>query len=222
MHVLVGLGNPGAQYAANRHNIGFMAIDAIQARHGFSPWRSRFSAEISAGRIGSAKVLLIKPTTFMNLSGQAVGEAVRFYKLDAQDVTVLHDELDVDPGRTRIKRGGGHGGHNGLVSGYVLRDFPKADQPWVEALCDEVARSIELALDGKDSDLNARLNEATASFRASTSAPQREQPSKSAPQASTPKGRSHIRQARQTKPTQMPKSGPMADMLKKLLGNKDT
>eukprot|EP00752_Nemacystus_decipiens_P019484 g17540.t1 len=152
-------------------------------------------ADISEGRIGSHKVLLAKPTTFMNLSGQAGGEIARFYKLETDAISVIHDELDLEPGRTRIKRGGGHGGHNGLksldahlgkeyrrlrfgighpghrdlVSGYVLKDFPKADQPWVEALCDEVARSIELALDGKDSDLNARLNEATAQWRADPS-----------------------------------------------------
>lgn len=242
MHLLVGLGNPGGQYAKNRHNIGFMAVDAIHARHGFSPWRSRFSAHVSEGRIGDHKVLLAKPTTFMNLSGQAAGEIARFYKLEASNVTVIHDELDLEPGRTRIKVGGGYGGHNGLksldahlgkdyrrirlgighpghkdlVSGYVLRDFAKADQPWVEALCDEMARSIDLALDGKDSDLNARLNEATAQYRSDKPATEKKPKS-----PGTGGGQSHIRQARQTKPMQAPKTGPMADMLKKLLGNKD-
>ncbi len=245
MHVVVGLGNPGAQYAGNRHNIGFMAVDAIHARHGFAPWRSRFSADISEGRIGAHKVLLIKPTTFMNLSGQAVGEVVRFYKLDAADVTVLHDELDLDPGRTRIKVGGGHGGHNGLksmdahlgkdyrrirlgighpghrdlVSSYVLHDFPKADQSWVEALTDEVARSLDLMLDGKDSDLNARLNEATAPWRKADKKSDDAQPKASKP--AQPKAQSHIRQARQTQTPKVPTKGPMADMLKKLLGGKD-
>lgn len=249
MHLLVGLGNPGGQYAGNRHNIGFMAVDAIHARHGFSPWRSRFSAQVSEGRIGNHKVLLAKPTTFMNLSGQAAGEITRFYKLDASDVTAIHDELDLEPGRTRIKVGGGHGGHNGLksldahlgkdyrrirlgighpghkdlVSGYVLRDFAKADEPWVEALCDEMARSIDLALDGKDSDLNARLNEATANWRKSEDKPAKTQKPKS---SGTGGGQSHIRQARQTNkpnvPKSGPKTGPMADMLKKLLGGKDT
>lgn len=249
MHLLVGLGNPGGRYAKNRHNIGFMAVDAIHARHGFSPWRSRFSAHVSEGRIGDHKVLLAKPTTFMNLSGQAAGEIARFYKLDASDVTAIHDELDLEPGRTRIKVGGGHGGHNGLksldahlgkdyrrirlgighpghkdlVSGYVLRDFAKADEPWVEALCDEMARSIDLALDGKDSDLNARLNEATANWRKSEDKPAKTQKPKS---SSAGGGQSHIRQARQTNKPNMPKSGlktgPMADMLKKLLGGKDT
>lgn len=242
MHLLVGLGNPGGQYAKNRHNIGFMAVDAIHERHGFAPWRSRFSALISEGRIGKHKVLLAKPTTFMNLSGQAAGEIARFYKLEPGDVTVIHDELDLEPGRTRIKSGGGHGGHNGLksldahlgkdyrrirlgighpghrdlVSGYVLKDFPKADEPWVEAVSDELARSIALALEGKDSDLNARLNEATAQFKAEKPAKaQKPKP------ASTGGAQSHIRQARQTKTPKVPTKGPMADMLKKLLGNKD-
>ncbi|MFN3169973.1 MAG: aminoacyl-tRNA hydrolase [Hyphomicrobiales bacterium] len=248
MHLLVGLGNPGGQYAGNRHNIGFMAVDAIHARHGFSPWRSRFSSQVSEGRIGDHKVLLAKPTTYMNLSGQAVGEIARFYKLDASDVTAIHDELDLEPGRTRIKVGGGHGGHNGLksldahlgkdyrrirlgighpghkdlVSGYVLRDFAKADEPWVEALCDEMARSIDLALDGKDGDLNARLNEATANWRKYEDKPAKAQKAKSFGAGG---GQSDIRQARQPNkpnvPKSGPKTGPMADMLKKLLGNKD-
>ena len=250
MHLLVGLGNPGGQYAGNRHNIGFMALDAIHARHGFPPWRSRFSAQISEGRIGDHKVLLAKPTTFMNLSGQAVGEIARFYKLEPGDVTAIHDELDLEPGRTRIKVGGGHGGHNGLksldahlgkdyrrirlgighpghkdlVSGYVLKDFPKADQPWLEALCEELSRSIDLALDGKDSDLNARLNEATAPWRVDKPKDDGKSASAQSQQASKPasKGQSHIRAARQPKPGQVPKTGPMADMLKKLLGTKDT
>ncbi|MEM6381746.1 MAG: aminoacyl-tRNA hydrolase [Pseudomonadota bacterium] len=246
MQVIVGLGNPGAQYARNRHNIGFMAVDSIHERHGFSPWRSRFSAETAEGRIGSQKVLLLKPTTFMNLSGQAVGEALRFYKLDPSDVSVVHDELDLDQGRTRIKRGGGHGGHNGLksldthigkdyrrvrlgighpghkdlVSGYVLKDFPKADEQWVEALCDELARSTDLLIEGKDSDLNSRLNEATVSFRQSTP-----NDAKVAQKTAAAKGRSHIRQARvpsaNTPQSKVPEKGPMADMLRTLFGTKD-
>ncbi|MGD1886359.1 MAG: aminoacyl-tRNA hydrolase [Cohaesibacteraceae bacterium] len=246
MHLIVGLGNPGAGYAGNRHNIGFMAVDAIHDRHGFAPWRSRFSGEVSEGRIGSHKVLLIKPTTFMNLSGQAVGEAARFYKLESDAITVFHDELDLEPSRTRIKRGGGHGGHNGLksldahlgkdyrrirvgighpghkdlVSDYVLKDFPKADLPWVEALTDEAARSIELVLDGKDSDLNARLNEATAQWRPANANSKHQPKSQPAKPKGPAKAQSHIRHARQTAPAQAPNSGPMADMLKKLFGDK--
>ena len=160
MKLLVGLGNPGTKYARNRHNIGFMALDQIASDHGFSPWKSKFQAQICEGNLGGVKVLLLKPQTFMNLSGQAVGEALRFYKLTSADVTVLHDELDLAPGKCRVKQGGGHAGHNGLrslhshigadyarvrlgighpghkdaVAGYVLRDFPKADETWLDDL----------------------------------------------------------------------------------------
>ncbi len=160
MILFTGLGNPGAKYAGNRHNIGFMAVDQIATDHGFGPWRSKFQGQISEGRLGQQKVLLLKPGTFMNLSGQAVGEAMRFYKLTADDVTVFHDELDLAPGKVRVKQGGGHAGHNGLrslhahigpdyqrvrlgighpghkdrVSGYVLSDFAKADQDWLSDL----------------------------------------------------------------------------------------
>src|SRR6056297_2960105 len=158
MQLFVGLGNPGAKYARNRHNIGFMAVDRIAADHGFGPWKSRFQAEVSEGRLDGEKVLLLKPQTFMNRSGQAVGEAIRFYKLEPTDVTVLHDEIDLAPGKVRLKLGGGHAGHNGLrsihqhigphyarvrlgvghpgdknkVSGYVLSDFAKADHDWLD------------------------------------------------------------------------------------------
>jgi PTH1 family peptidyl-tRNA hydrolase len=160
MQLFVGLGNPGAKYAGNRHNIGFMALDRIAEDHGFAPWRAKFQGQISEGRLGSEKVLLLKPETFMNLSGQSVGEAMRFYKLTPADVTVFHDELDLAPGKVRVKQGGGHAGHNGLrsihahigeayarvrlgighpghkdrVSGYVLSDFAKADQGWLDDL----------------------------------------------------------------------------------------
>ncbi len=158
MKLIVGLGNPGAKYARNRHNIGFMALDRIAADHGFSPWRAKFQGQIADGRIGSEKITLLKPETFMNLSGQAVGEAMRYLKLLSEDVIVFHDELDLAPGKVRLKTGGGHAGHNGLrsihghigpdydrvrlgvghpghkdaVAGYVLRDFPKADAEWLD------------------------------------------------------------------------------------------
>lgn len=160
MKLFVGLGNPGAQYARNRHNIGFMAVDRIATDHGFTPWRRRFQGEVAEGRLGTEKVALLKPGTFMNLSGQSVGEAMRFYKLTPADVTVFHDELDLAPGKLRLKQGGGHAGHNGLrslhahigddygrvrigighpghkdrVADYVLHDFPKADENWIEEL----------------------------------------------------------------------------------------
>jgi len=164
MKLFVGLGNPGGKYAANRHNIGFMALDRIAGDHGFAPWRSKFQGQISEGKLGSEKIVLLKPATFMNKSGQSVGEAMRFFKLDSTDVTVFHDELDLAPSKVRLKSGGGHAGHNGLrsihehigphydrvrlgighpghkdrVAGYVLSDFAKAEQDWL----DDVLRGI--------------------------------------------------------------------------------
>jgi PTH1 family peptidyl-tRNA hydrolase len=160
MQIFVGLGNPGAKYAGNRHNIGFMAVDCIAADHGFGPWRSKFRGQVAEGVLGGRKVLLLKPETYMNLSGEAVQQAMAFYKLAPGDVTVFHDELDIPPGRVRVKQGGGHAGHNGLrsihaaigdaygrvrlgighpgrkelVAHYVLHDFGKADQDWLDDL----------------------------------------------------------------------------------------
>ena len=116
MKLFVGLGNPGAKYAGNRHNIGFMALDRIAEDHGFSPWRRGYQGQVSEGRLGAEKVLLLKPETFMNLSGQSVRAAVDFFKIDLADITVFHDELDLAPGKCRVKQGGGHAGHNGLRS----------------------------------------------------------------------------------------------------------
>ena len=164
MKLLVGLGNPGAKYARNRHNIGFMAVDRIASDHGFGPWKAQFQGQLAEGRLGGRKVLLLKPGTFMNLSGQAVGEAMRYFKLDGQDVVVFHDELDLSPGKLRVKQGGGHAGHNGLrslhahvgddygrvrmgighpghkdrVAAYVLHDFARADEAWL----DDVLRGV--------------------------------------------------------------------------------
>ncbi|WP_193140583.1 MULTISPECIES: aminoacyl-tRNA hydrolase [unclassified Meridianimarinicoccus] len=160
MKLFVGLGNPGGKYAQNRHNIGFMALDRIAEDHGFAPFRAKFQGQLSEGRLGREKVLLLKPETFMNRSGQSVGEAMRFYKLEPADVVVFHDELDLAPGKARVKTGGGHAGHNGLrslhahigeaygrvrlgighpghkdrVAGYVLSDFAKVDQDWLDDL----------------------------------------------------------------------------------------
>lgn len=176
MLLFAGLGNPGAKYADNRHNIGFMALDAIAAEHGFGPWRSKFQGALSEGRLGGEKVLLLKPATYMNESGRSVGEAIRFHKLAAEDVTVFHDELDLAPGKLRVKRAGGHAGHNGLrslhqhigadyrrvrmgighpghkdrVSGYVLHDFAKAERDWLDPLLDAVARAALQLADGDD------------------------------------------------------------------------
>ncbi|MFQ5438224.1 MAG: aminoacyl-tRNA hydrolase [Paracoccaceae bacterium] len=160
MQLFVGLGNPGPKYAHHRHNVGYMAVERIAHDHGFGPWKSKFQGQISEGRLGGDKVVLLKPETFMNRSGQSVGEAMRFFKLDSQDVTVFHDELDLSAGKLRVKSGGGHAGHNGLrsihqhigpdyrrvrlgighpgdkhkVSGYVLHDFARADRGWLEDL----------------------------------------------------------------------------------------
>lgn len=116
MQLWVGLGNPGAQYALQRHNVGFMAVDAIAELHGFDPWRKQFRGWTSEGRIDGQKILLLKPATFMNESGRSVGEAMRFFKLDVGDVTVFHDELDLAPFKVKVKTGGGTAGHNGLRS----------------------------------------------------------------------------------------------------------
>ena len=160
MKLFVGLGNPGAKYAGNRHNIGFMAVDRIAADHGFGPWKKAHQGQVSEGRLGAEKVILLKPETFMNLSGQSVRAAVDFWKLTFADIVVFHDELDLAPGKCRVKQGGGHAGHNGLrsihghlgdaygrvrlgighpghkdaVAQYVLHDFAKADQGWLDDL----------------------------------------------------------------------------------------
>ena len=165
MLLLVGLGNPGANHAANRHNIGFMAVDAIAHRHRFSPWRARFQGVIAEGVVGGEKMLALKPATFMNLSGQAVGEAARFYKLAPTEVIVFYDELELAPGRVKVKQGGGSAGHNGIrsidahigydywrvrlgighpgdkarVLGHVLSDFGKADAEWLTTLLDALS-----------------------------------------------------------------------------------
>ena len=169
MKLFVGLGNPGAKYARHRHNVGFMALDRIAADHSFSPWRARFQGLVSEGRLGGEKVILLKPETFMNRSGQSVGEAMRFYKLAPEDITVFHDEIDLAPGKCRVKQGGGHAGHNGLrslhqhigpdyrrvrigvghpghkdrVAGYVLHDFARADAQWLEPLLQGISDGAE-------------------------------------------------------------------------------
>jgi peptidyl-tRNA hydrolase, PTH1 family len=160
MKLLVGLGNPGTKYQMNRHNIGFMAVDRIASDHGFGAWKKGFHGLMSEGRLGNERVLLLKPETFMNLSGQAVQSAVAFHKIALADVVVFHDELDLAPGKMRLKQGGGHAGHNGLrsitghlgeaygrvrlgighpgqkdlVAHYVLQDFAKSEQVWLDNL----------------------------------------------------------------------------------------
>ena len=174
MRLLVGLGNPGPKYARHRHNVGFLAMDAIASRHGFPPFRQRFQGEVSEGRLGNERVALLKPLTYMNESGRSVGAAARFYKLTPPDVVVVHDELDLAPGKVRVKQGGGAAGHNGLrsidahlgndywrvrigighpghpdrVTGWVLNDFAKADAEWLEAMLGAVADAAPLIAAG--------------------------------------------------------------------------
>ncbi|MQT13560.1 aminoacyl-tRNA hydrolase [Segnochrobactrum spirostomi] len=184
MLILVGLGNPGSAYVKNRHNIGFMAVDAIHGHFRFAPWRQKFQAEIAEGSLGGERVLLMKPLTYMNESGRAVAEAARFYKVEPGGIVVFHDELDLPPGKFRVKTGGGHGGHNGLrsitqhmgdayrrvrlgighpgakelVHGYVLHDFAKADQAWIDPLLAAMADNAELLADGKDATFANRVH----------------------------------------------------------------
>ncbi|MGI9389720.1 MAG: aminoacyl-tRNA hydrolase [Boseongicola sp.] len=160
MKLFVGLGNPGSKYARNRHNVGYMAVDRISEDHGFGPWRTKFQGQISEGSFGGEKIVLLKPETFMNLSGQSVGEAMRFFKLAPEDIVVFQDEIDLAPGKLRVKIGGGHAGHNGLrslhqhigrdyirvrigvghpghkdaVPNYVLKDLSKSDQGWINCI----------------------------------------------------------------------------------------
>lgn len=191
MLLLVGLGNPGTEYAGNRHNIGFMAVEEIARRHGFGPWKKRFQARTADGTVaipgGAEKVLALEPQTYMNLSGQAVAEAARFFKLSPEQVVVFHDELDLAPGRIKVKRGGGAGGHNGLrsidahlgqdywrvrlgighpgnkalVHTYVLHDFARADGDWLEPLFTACADAFPQLAAGRHDQFMNRVTLAT-------------------------------------------------------------
>lgn len=184
MLLLVGLGNPGARYVGNRHNIGFIAVQEIAKRHGIGPWRRRFQGVACEGPLGGERTLLLLPGTYMNESGRAVAEAVHFYKLSPADVIVFHDEIDLPPGKVRVKVGGGIAGHNGLrsisehigndyrrvrigvghpgnkdlVQHYVLSDFAKSDRGWVEALIDILAADAELLAQGKDASFQNKVH----------------------------------------------------------------
>ena len=184
MHLFVGLGNPGEKYRNTRHNIGFMALDRISDKAGVASWKDKFQAQINEVRLGGKKVFLLKPQTFMNLSGQSVCEAMRFYNFSPAEVTVFHDELDLPPGKCRAKTGGGHAGHNGLrslhqhigaeynrirlgighpgnkklVSHYVLHDFAKTDQDWLNPLLDRIAIAASLLAQGDQSRFMNNVN----------------------------------------------------------------
>jgi PTH1 family peptidyl-tRNA hydrolase len=184
MRLFVGLGNPGAKYAHNRHNIGFMVVEEIARRHGFAPWRRRFQGETAEGTLDRERVVLLRPLTFMNDSGRAVQEAANFFKLAADEITVFQDELELPPGKVRVKVGGGIAGHNGLrsitshigneyrrvrlgighpgvkelVHGYVLSDFAKDERSWVESLREAIADNAGLLATNRDSTFQNRVH----------------------------------------------------------------
>ena len=184
MLLFVGLGNPGAKYAHNRHNIGFAVVDEIARRHGFAPWRRRFQGETTEGSLDGERVVLLRPMTFMNESGRAVQEAAGFFKLAAGEVTVFQDELELPAAKVRVKVGGGIAGHNGLrsisahigndyrrvrlgighpgvkelVHGYVLSDFAKDERPWVQALCEAIAESAGLLTTDRESTFQNKVH----------------------------------------------------------------
>jgi PTH1 family peptidyl-tRNA hydrolase len=227
MKLLVGLGNPGNQYEGNRHNIGFMAIDAIAREHGITQFRTKHAGLLAEGNIAGEKVLLLKPQTFMNRSGDSVQQAAKFFKIEPADIIVFYDELDLAPSKVRVKVGGGNGGHNGLrsidpqigldykrvrlgighpgkefVTPHVLGDFAKADKGWLDPLLDSLAKHIGLLLKGDDSGFMNKLALATKPETPETKP--------------APKGQSHVRQARPQSPADLPETGPMAAILKKL------
>ena len=241
MLLFVGLGNPGAKYAGNRHNIGFMAIDAIARRWGFPPFRQKFAGLVSEGAIEGERVLLLKPETFMNSSGDSVVQAAKFYKIPTADVTVFYDEIDLVPGKVRVKRGGGSGGHNGIrsidpqigpdyrrvrlgvghpghkdaVMHHVLGDFSKADRLWLDPLLDAVADAAGLIVKGDDNGFMNKLAIAVGG----DGAERPERPKTADP--ARPKAQSHIPAARPKPQAKPPETGPMADMLKKLFKRED-
>ncbi|MBL4644879.1 MAG: aminoacyl-tRNA hydrolase [Hyphomicrobiales bacterium] len=231
MKLIVGLGNPGAQYAYNRHNIGFLVADEIHARHGFTPWRSRFQGLVSSGTIAGDKVTLVKPNTYMNESGRSAGEAARFFKIPLSDTIVFYDELDLAPGKVRVKVGGGAGGHNGIrsldahignefqrvrigighpghkgqVSRHVLSDFAKVDAEWLDPLINSLA--IELPILLKDG-ASSYMNKVALALKPNTKEPKK---------AKQP-GAKPVQNSKPTTPSSTDNNpGPMAAALKALL-----
>ena len=184
MLLLAGLGNPGSRYVGNRHNIGFLAADAIHRRHSFGPWRRRFQGETAEGQIAGERVLLLKPMTFMNDSGRSVAEAQHFFKIEVGDIIIFHDEIDLAAAKVRVKAGGGNAGHNGLrsisahcgndyvrvrigvgrpeskeqVHGHVLNDFAKDEYPWVDAVLEAISESAELLVGGRPEEFQNRVH----------------------------------------------------------------
>ncbi|KZL18054.1 Peptidyl-tRNA hydrolase [Pseudovibrio axinellae] len=251
MKLLVGLGNPGPKYEKHRHNIGFMAADEIHRRHSsFGPWRARFQAQVSEGNLAGEKVLLMKPMTYVNESGRSVGEALRFFKIDPQDVVVLYDELDLPAAKFRMKNGGGNGGHNGLRSitahitdGYrrlrlgighpghkdrvhqwVLGDFAKVDQEWLSPLLEAIADNAPLLAQNND---NQFANKVTLATRPSGAVkPYKKDSSR---EAAAKKQQDKAKPETEKKPApkavgyqdkEANKKGPLAAALEQLLGSK--
>lgn len=223
MHLMVGLGNPGPEHAGERHNIGFMAADAIARRHRLPAFREKFKGLVTDGTIDGERVLVLKPRTFMNLSGESVAAAMQFYKLGPADLTVMHDEIDLAPGKLKVKTGGGTGGHNGirsieahlgsdfrrvrlgvghpghkdLVSGHVLNNFAKSDRQWLEPLLDAIAANAAFLAKGDEANFMNRVALATRPAA----------PAAESPKAPAPAEKSASR-------------GPMAKMLARLFGGK--
>ena len=184
MRLFVGLGNPGSDYTKNRHNIGFMAVDEIVHRHSFAPFRSKFQGQICEGTIAEQKVLVLKPTTYMNESGKAIQAAMAFYKLPIDDIIIFHDEMDLAAGKVRMKTGGGHAGHNGIrsiqshigagfqrvrlgvghpgdqekVINHVLKDFSKADQQWLDKMIGAIGVNVGLLIKGEESSFMSKVS----------------------------------------------------------------
>lgn len=243
MRLIVGLGNPGSKYAKNRHNVGFMAVEEIAAHHNFPPFKKKFNGLFTEGVIDGEKTGLLLPQTFMNKSGDSVIAAMSFFKLHPEDIYVLYDELDLAPGKVRVKKGGGNGGHNGIrsmeshlgkdffrvrigidhpghkerVHAHVLGDFAKADQDWLAPLLDEIARNAGYLAKGDGPNFMNKLALALQADQNADAAKANKTPDKKP----APKGQSHIRQARPGQKPKMPEKGPMADMLNKLFGKKD-
>ncbi len=241
MRLLVGLGNPGPKYEGHRHNIGFMAADRLVRRHDFGPWRARFQAQTADGTIGGAKLLLLKPTTFMNESGRAVGEACRFFKIAPEEVLVIYDELDLALGKLRVKQDGGHGGHNGLKSidahigksywrlrlgighpgakekviGHVLGDFGKDEQPVVDRVLEAVAHHMPLLANGNSNDFMSKASQDIGPARP-TKADRTPDPAPGADDSIETKGKSAAERLLEDRAREQTPDGGLAGRLKTL------
>ncbi|MCZ4281857.1 aminoacyl-tRNA hydrolase [Kiloniella laminariae] len=242
MLMFVGLGNPGQKYEKNRHNIGFMAVDDIVHRHRFSPWKARFQGQVSEGRLGQEKILVLKPETYMNESGRAVGEAARFFKIPPEDIYVFYDELDLAPGKLRIKQAGGSGGHNGIksidahigkeywrirmgighpghkdrVTGHVLGDFAKSEQSWLEQELDAISRHVTFLAQRDDSGFMSRVAQELAPPRPKKDKPETAE-AKAAPQ---PEANKRATQQAEAKKTDQPAEGWQSSLARWLTNSK--